>query len=271
MAPKSSKVVITIDSDSPTEVTVKVGSKTTSSAVIEETGSSGSASNLQMNCKGKSKGKAESSATSSYPHAGSSKDKKADLFTTRGVANESGEMSTAESDDWDKIPMVIHSDDVEPHQPDYPPPGWPSPRPPTESPPSPHSPDHPPPRYDPSPDEAASDPSTSPAELVLQAGDPNREIQPGEVLCLTRKSGRVFHKRSCGILKRRRDDELHLPVGFCGTCAVGVPVNPAQRFMFNQNAQPKLMHYVWPDGSARCRLSDGAGILLTGCRQCIWR
>ena len=72
MAPKVPKVVITIDSDSPTEVTVKVGSGKSSTGGIEIKEESKVASNSGVKDTKESK----PNVSSPYPHSGSSKDKR---------------------------------------------------------------------------------------------------------------------------------------------------------------------------------------------------
>ena len=254
MASKAPKVVITIDSDSPTEVVVKVGSSSTSAGGIEIKEESKVASNSGV--KGTKESKPDLS--SPYPHSGSSKDKRGGHSMPHGEMPCSSGKPSAGDGDWDKVPMIVDQDEG-PHQPDHPPPGWSSPRPPTDSPPSPKSPLEPPPWKVASASEAATDPSSTTPEQLIPAG---------ENLCMTRKAGRVYHKRSCGILKHKKDDELVTDLTFSEVCAVGMPLVQTQRFAISATDVPRKLHFVWPDGSTQCRVG---GVQVTGCYQCIWR
>ena len=230
MAPKVPKVVITIDSDSPTEVTVKVGSGKSSTGGIEITERSKIASNSGVQDKNESK----TDVSSPYPHSGSSKDKRGGQSMSQGEIPLTSRKPNAGDDDWDKVSMVVDQDEG-PRQPDHPPPGWSSPRPPTDSPPSPKSPLEPPPWKAASRSEAATDPSSSTPEQMIPAG---------ESLCMTRKAGRVYHKRTCGILKHKNDDELIMDLAFCEICAVVMPQKQTQRFAISATEVPRKLHYI---------------------------
>ena len=227
MAPK---VVINIDSDSPVNIEVNVSGQSEPANSKGVTGGKG-----YSKAKSANVGSSTTSASVDPASSAASAPTGPNLVSTPGnpKAESMGE------GDWERVEPADQLG---------------SPVPPS------HSPDSPVPLSD-------SLPMAAPI-----AGPPESESESSTTPLLERefvatKSGRAFHLRTCGMLKNKVGNKLHLGLKCCPVCTGPRPLRNEWRFaLCHEN--PRKMHLMAADGSTHCRMNS-IDAVLTPCKQCI--
>ena len=120
----------------------------------------------------------------------------------------------------------------------------------------PQPPNHPPRAPSHSPDAAAEDPPSTTSDGEVRAVSYS--------VCW--KTGRCFHKNSCGMLRAKRPSELYQWLQICPNCCPRGVIRRDQKFVLSER-HPRFLHHLNLNGTVDCL--DGYDKTVAPCSQCI--